>query len=85
MSYLLGTIGLYADCVNSWINSSQRITGMATKTARLVPLGVFFFSWGMSEELGVLREDMGCGQPVVPGEKSEELWGDSLVSMYQPA
>ena len=23
-------------------------------------------------------------EPVVPGEKSEEVWGDSLVSVYQP-
>jgi len=38
--------------------------------------------WGQSEELGGLRgglrEDVGCGQPIVPGEKIEEVWGDSL-------
>jgi len=56
---------------------------MAIKTARLVLFG-FLFVWGPSEELGVPREDVGCGQPVVQGEKSEEVWGDSLVSMYQP-
>jgi len=40
--------------------------------------------WGPSEEVGVAREDVGCGQPVVQGEKSEEVWVDSLVSVYQP-
>jgi hypothetical protein len=39
---------------------------------------------GLFEEHGVLREGMGCGQPVVPGEKSEEMWGDTLVNIYQP-
>jgi hypothetical protein len=55
---------------------------MATKIARPVPLG--FLSVGLSEELGILRDDMGSGQPVVPGEENGEVWGGSVASICQP-